>query len=382
MNRRLDELDSLRGLAALTVLFGHFSLVFNQIFIGQDVTTLHYIYKYTPVHMIWSGHEAVMLFFVLSGFVLTLPFLKGGEFSYLNYLIKRFFRIYLPTIVSVLIALILVLFFVEENTSSINSDWIAGMWNKSPSIGNFFEHLTLLTRFNPQLNPVLWSLVHEMRISIIFPFIVWIVFKYDWKKVILLGFVLSVFGVVTEKFLGLSLVPTNYFISFHYAFMFLAGSLLAKYHQGISNKVSLVNKGSKILLLVVAILLYTFRWLLSSNEIIHNKLSNEWATTIGVCIIIILALSSKTISKVLKIKPMKFLGKISFSFYLYHLVILLLLTKTFGNLPILLIFLLTFVLTLIASTTSYYLVERPSIKLGKALSKKRVQLENQKSQAS
>ena len=69
MNARMHELDSLRGIAALTVILDHF--------VAAYVGTLHglkgpssRIITYFALHLFTAGHEAVLLFFILSGFVL------------------------------------------------------------------------------------------------------------------------------------------------------------------------------------------------------------------------------------------------------------------------------------------------------------------------
>ncbi len=82
MKNRLEELDSLRGIASLTVLIGHFIGVFTLI--QMDTSDLGFsnainLLKYSPLHIIYAGHEAVILFLVLSGFVLALPYIKGKQ---------------------------------------------------------------------------------------------------------------------------------------------------------------------------------------------------------------------------------------------------------------------------------------------------------------
>ncbi|WP_144023683.1 hypothetical protein MHI37_02180 [Paenibacillus sp. FSL H8-0548] len=65
--QRYEELDSLRGLAALAVMIGHFLLVFAPI--AQNTSDLGFLdyplnlFKYTPLHAVWGGHEAVIMFF-------------------------------------------------------------------------------------------------------------------------------------------------------------------------------------------------------------------------------------------------------------------------------------------------------------------------------
>ena len=69
--RRFRELDSLRGLAAITVVFHHFSRICSPQII--------HVLDRTPLRILVAGHQAVILFFLLSGFVLTLPNKKEGS---------------------------------------------------------------------------------------------------------------------------------------------------------------------------------------------------------------------------------------------------------------------------------------------------------------
>src|SRR5947209_3137330 len=101
MAGRLKELDSVRGLAAATVVLSHTTIVLPIIAKptfgrpgGEWVNAL----KYSPVHVFFAGYEAVIMFFILSGFVLSLPFHHGAGPSYREFLIKRIHRIYVPYI--------------------------------------------------------------------------------------------------------------------------------------------------------------------------------------------------------------------------------------------------------------------------------------------
>ncbi len=89
---RYEELDSARGLAALSVVFHHFLLIFPLFFIDtfndKTASTVNLL-KYSPLHVFWAGHEAVIFFYILSGFVLALPFYSAKKFQYFPYLVKR-----------------------------------------------------------------------------------------------------------------------------------------------------------------------------------------------------------------------------------------------------------------------------------------------------
>src|SRR3954471_9896348 len=96
-SRRIPELDALRGLAAVAVLLGHWMTVvpaWDDDTRHQPAKWLLNLFKYTPLRLLTAAPEAVLVFFVLSGFVLALPFLEGRAGSYRAFLVRRAFRIY------------------------------------------------------------------------------------------------------------------------------------------------------------------------------------------------------------------------------------------------------------------------------------------------
>lgn len=69
-------------------------------------------------------------------------------------------------------------------------------------------------------------------------------------------------------------------------------------------------------------------------------------------------------------KPIVFLGKISYSLYLYHFIVLIgSIYLLYKILPIWAILSIAFVLSFALATLAYHFVERPSITLGKRLTK-------------
>ncbi len=80
---RWKGLDGLRGLAAIVVVLHHSLLTSPSLALAYfggpkaPVGSPSWLLTYTPLHLVWAGPEAVLVFFVLSGFVLTLPVLTS-----------------------------------------------------------------------------------------------------------------------------------------------------------------------------------------------------------------------------------------------------------------------------------------------------------------
>jgi peptidoglycan/LPS O-acetylase OafA/YrhL len=82
-----ESLDGLRGAAALAVVIHHSA----NVYLDTETRKLGIL---TPIlHALARlGHPAVLLFFVLSGFVLYVSFLRGHDRSYRSCFYRRVFR--------------------------------------------------------------------------------------------------------------------------------------------------------------------------------------------------------------------------------------------------------------------------------------------------
>src|SRR5206468_1590753 len=130
-------------------------------------------FKYSPLHAFAAGTQAVILFFVLSGFVLALPFLTDRKPRYRSFVVKRWMRLYPPFYVAVLLAMALATIVSTGHIGGL-SEWFNTKWQSSVTAGSAAKHALLIDSFrNDTYDPVLWSLVYEMRVSLIFPLLVW-----------------------------------------------------------------------------------------------------------------------------------------------------------------------------------------------------------------
>jgi peptidoglycan/LPS O-acetylase OafA/YrhL len=99
--KHLDKLDAIRGFAAVYVVFYHF--------FGQAKLLPNIVEK-----AVFSfGQEAVILFFLLSGFVIYVSVERSSKITFQSYFMKRFRRIYFPFFISIVVSLLV--FYLNGN---------------------------------------------------------------------------------------------------------------------------------------------------------------------------------------------------------------------------------------------------------------------------
>jgi peptidoglycan/LPS O-acetylase OafA/YrhL len=131
MNYRLHTLDSLRGLAALAVVFGHCLRVFPEFGTRPypgPVSWAGFVLKRTPLAVLVDGHVAVLIFFVLSGLVLSLPFQQGRMPSYGVFIGKRVARLYPPYLAAVVLGAVLSRLFADRLPRGDSVWLLTGNW--------------------------------------------------------------------------------------------------------------------------------------------------------------------------------------------------------------------------------------------------------------
>jgi peptidoglycan/LPS O-acetylase OafA/YrhL len=150
------ELQALRGLAALSVMVGH---------------TLSYYNLNQPPQLggIFNGHAAVVLFFVLSGYVLSLSLLSR-DLSVQNifyYYIRRMFRIY-PALIAVSLLSLFYIIVLRQIWQPVNLSLGFGQFFLPSS----FDGLHILASFagvSNYLIPQAWTISIELVASVLLP---------------------------------------------------------------------------------------------------------------------------------------------------------------------------------------------------------------------
>jgi peptidoglycan/LPS O-acetylase OafA/YrhL len=332
---RLRELDALRGLAALAVSFQHVFLLTGSAAAVLAVVAL------TPLNALIDGTRAVLFFFVLSGFVLAVPFFRGGV-SPTGFVAKRAARIY-PAYWFALI--------VSIGIYSLSANPHVTLY----SAANF---ASLLTDYTAQTyNVVFWSLVQEMRISILFPLLILPVVRLPWRWVLAGSVPLLVAGFFGEEFPGGPIV--GLFATVFYAFFFVIGALAAKHIHQLVAMVREISPRRAALWLGVAVIVY------GAMPIDGIAVPIEKAIVGVSCVgIMLLALGWPGLSRFLLFPALQFVGRISYSYYLLHLPVSKLVPYLLHDQMPVITPVVTIAGSLLLAWAAYRWIEVPSIRLG------------------
>lgn len=186
--KKLLFLDGLRGLAAVYVMIGHARWLLWE---GYSEGYVQHPEKYSSLNkfMMYSfslfkyGHEAVLFFFVLSGFVIHLKYAKSlnvhgsAKFNWPDYLYRRIKRIYPPFIFALLLTALLdsigrklnyTIYYGATTYPLINENIGKSDFGIKSFLGNlFFLYKTYTPVFGT--NGPAWSLKYEWWFYMFYP---------------------------------------------------------------------------------------------------------------------------------------------------------------------------------------------------------------------
>jgi peptidoglycan/LPS O-acetylase OafA/YrhL len=215
-------------------------------------------------------------------------------------------------------------------------------------------------------NPM-WSLVHEMRISLVFPLLTRLAQRHLMR--LLLGaavlFTLLSIGHVTEPVVQLcsgalgrellhSLINTERYVLF-----FVLGIVLAFKSAQIGAWLRWQSPVRRLFLWVLAFLLLALPYLAAAVEL---------AYALGATLLLALCMHSSRARRVLTAPALAWLGRISYSLYLVHLVVLLSFVHVLrGQLPLPAILVQVIATSLLVADLTHRLLEMPANHLGKRI---------------
>jgi peptidoglycan/LPS O-acetylase OafA/YrhL len=366
---RFRSLDAFRGLAALVVVVHHAILSLPD-GLRSQLSSIE-----LPFAM--GGRFAVMLFFVLSGFVLSLPYFAGKNLPYGAYLVRRFSRLYPPFAFAVLISALLC-WLLGGPVIPIASSWLNDPWSKPPTAGIVISHLLMTgigARQSISLDGPIWSLIIEMRVSLIFPLLVLYIRRFGLAGVavaLVFAFVCAksqtALGENTAGLVGDSLAGTL-LLTGRYIVMFLLGVMLAARLDRVRKM--FLRAPPMLHAMIFGGMVCIWMVLAYTKAMEPHRGYVDVFSGVFTLYLIVSCVAFPKVSAMLSGRVCLWLGDISYSLYLIHLPVLMsMFYLLYGHVSLIWIVALSFPAMLIAGHLMHYAIERPSMNLGRKLARR------------
>jgi peptidoglycan/LPS O-acetylase OafA/YrhL len=314
------------------------------------------------LHSLLDGKSAVAFFFVLSGFVLHFSW-KGAwpeQSSWLGFIVKRCLRIYPLYYMSLLLAFIVLQGLPLSGCPMFHDDASGSLTllaDRHDSRQWSLHALLVVPGVDHQfLNPPIWTLIAEMQISFIFPWLSWLVRRVTSIRglvVVSLLFVLAPW-IAAKTFGTIALIP-----------LFVAGALLAEYHAAIMTVLNPVRGG---LLLVLGFTCY----LCSSSMSGGPEIFRMYVAAAGAGMMMVSVLALPKLRSLLEWRLLTTCGDLSYGLYVLHFPILMAAAWVTWkwHLPVPLFVIMSFTATLGLAFLLYRGLERPCIVFARRLAEK------------
>jgi peptidoglycan/LPS O-acetylase OafA/YrhL len=313
---RLSSLDGLRGVAALAVVLYHIALTSSTVAraylhpAGANYSFPEWLLFYTPLHVFWAGREAVIVFFVLSGFVLALPAARGKRMVWRSYYPRRVLRLYLPSIGSLLFAFLTTLIITPVALPGA-SEWLNEHATMPHGLHQVIAGATLMGK-SEGLNTPLWSIQWEVIFSLLLP-------VYVVLAKILVKYSLVVAGLLLiVEFAGVSTGILSGALT--YLPVFAVGVVMAFNSERLADGARALTTPRWFFLSAAAFLLIVSHWLVGGFIADANTFRpiSTILNTVGAAIVVYIGAWGPAARVFLGRAPVRWLGRVSFSLYLTH----------------------------------------------------------------
>lgn len=300
---RIPEIDGLRAIALILVLFYHFKFTFLSVpggFLGVDI------------------------FFVISGFVITRKIwfdLGNSTFRIFDFYKSRVVRLFpsffLTLIITAIFASIILL---PDELSSFTTSYISSF--------GLFSNIYFWRNtgyFNPSVDFIplihIWSLSVEEQYYLIFPFIVILLFKSRKSPKVALGLLF-----LTTLFLYLALanhfpVATFYLLPFR-IWEFVLGSVIAIIVQKGSNRTIVRNQYRELISILSLIVILALNIFYDRVSLDAQYTQLIVVTTSG--FLLLFFSQTSYVNQFLNLRLLQSIGLASYSIYLVHQPVLVL----------------------------------------------------------
>lgn len=302
----LPALQSLRGLAAVWVVLYHLQVYLR--FLGQPLL---------PIPGLRFGWLGVDLFFVLSAYLLGQPYIDGRSPRWTRFVSDRFLRIAPPYYASFALTALGYAVFAP-------AVWLPSQAWASLVFLNVFDRLWFIA-----INPAFWSLAVEMQFYLLLPFLAPLFRSRRWPLA-LAGCVAIAVGYRALLFGMWNGDETHWTLQLE---TFTLPSFLGHFGLGLAiARIRLLSQpigsGARRLTFALGallVLLPTWAWIPGGDTVRFSGFSWEADVLLrllaagGFALIVLATASGGWVARALGWRPLEWLGAISYSLYLMHI---------------------------------------------------------------
>jgi peptidoglycan/LPS O-acetylase OafA/YrhL len=341
----IQSLDGVRGIAVLMIMFFHYELISYDTVIPGLTSLMKF------------GQTGVTLFFVLSGFLITRILLKnkGGQSYFKNFYIRRTLRIF-PLYYFFLLLSYFVLPLIGIGETPV--------LEKQLPFYLFYQNISITFNW-PWEGPFhYWSLAVEEHFYLFWPFVI---YYFSIKNIykIILGIVLV--AILSRAYLFAEGYEVFYFTVCRMDAIALGSFIgLLEYQHGF--KLNVKWKYHLLAITFIGVVFY-FLWLEYRNQSnLYVQIIKDLAYSYVYVLLLLSIVSINTSYFLIKMKRflsntlLVYVGKISFSLYIYHGICNGIVSK-FGIENFYISIIACFALAFIIASCSYYFFEMPFLKM-------------------
>lgn len=343
----IPEIDGLRFIAIFwVVVWMHLPSMMNTHLFNGKLFSNPYI-----VSVLLEGGHGVSFFFMISGFILALPFIKekmtdGSPVSLKKYYLRRLTRLEPPYLAALFISFLLLVLIKNKSFADL-----------LPHLGasSVYMHNIIYNSSSSVLG-VAWSLEVEVQFYLLAPFLCFIfLIKHPLARRIILVLLILLSGIYAWYYLWQMPTMLSYFICYFFSGMLLADLYCNEHQLKLNNKAGLVT-GACIFFGLPFIISVHSIWFFILKLFLMNAA-------------FYLVLFNKGLKKLMSLQLITIIGGMCYSIYLLHVLIMSGVSQVLAELPLLhgplavaMYAVLLLAAVLIFSAVFYRLIEQPCMR--------------------
>lgn len=331
MNKRISYIDGLRGIACILVFVNHFLMAFFPAsYLGGDTVShvpngLDTWYATAPVSVLTNGNFWVCVFFVLSAYVLSYKILQNADSenalsSISNGFLKRYFRLFLPVFCVCILILILSrlgLFFNNTAAAITGSGLMTGRYEYPLSLYELFSSsfARIWFKADETFSNSFWMLSTLFIGGFLSSILSIMAGKRNRRMLFLYGFFALIFMHLDSLYLSFVLGTVLAYVSVR------CPEWLQKIEQSVLLKIT------SVFFLLFGLFLGGYPSGVEAPANLYHYLNHlpagitpyKFYHLVGAFLVVAGVLCLPFVQKGLSVKPILFLGDISFAIYLLNL---------------------------------------------------------------